>query len=150
MKKIDITRGIVSAEYEGETIYIGIVAIKKTKYVGYLDDSAKLRSNGTITGKVGSTFDLRNLNNMIGKDVIASYKVEKSGVIKKYLYFATMEELLPQISMPKKQLAKAEVTYDQTGSIATFKPTSDGKYKIVYSLRDGSGKRFVLTIKAEN
>ena len=79
---------LISAEYDGETIYIGMIAVTKTKYVGYLED-AKLKNKGTVIGKVGSTFDLRNLNSMIGQDVVASYKVEKSGIKRNYLYFAT-------------------------------------------------------------
>lgn len=139
---------ILAAEYSGETIYLGLVAIEKTKYLGYIEDG-KFKNTDSITGKVGSSFDLRNLNSMIAQDVIASYKVEKSGIVRNYLYFASLEQLAPGISMSKKSLRNAEVEYDETGSITRFKPTAKGKFKITYKLRDGSGKKFNVIFNAE-
>ena len=149
VSKNDVASAILSAEYGGETIYLGLVAIKKTKYVGYLKD-AKLEKTGKIYGKVGVEFDLRNLNSMLKEEVIASYKAEKSGSSRTYLYFADLEELAPRISCSKKLLEKAEVTYDETGSLTKFRPLSKGNYKITYKLRDGSGCSFSLTLVAEN
>ncbi|MCR4745539.1 MAG: hypothetical protein K5894_09980 [Lachnospiraceae bacterium] len=145
----DVATGVLSTEYNGEKIYLGVVALTKTKYVGYLKN-AKLTTTASVTGRVGSTFDLRNLNSMTGQDIIASYKVEKSGVKKTYLYFAKLEELAPKISLNKKGLRSADVTYDETGSITKIKPLAAGTYKITYKLRDGSGKKFTLKLIAEN
>ena len=145
----DISKAVLVAEYNGETIWLGLVGIVKTKYMGYLED-AKLKNTASVTGKVGASFDLRNLNSMIGKSVIASYKVEKNGINRNYLYFAGLEELGPGISAPDKAIKNAEVTYDETGSLVKFKPIAEGKYKITYKLRDGSGKSFKLTLIAES
>ncbi|MCR5777707.1 MAG: hypothetical protein K6G84_09885 [Lachnospiraceae bacterium] len=136
------------AKYNGESISLNFIAVPRAKTVGYIQ-SDKFRNQKTIVGKAGSTFDLRQVNNMVGDGakVFVSYKVAKKGLIKKYYSYAYLENTNPYISTPAKTIKGGTVSYDSTGSVCYFTPTEEGKYKFTYTMRDGSNKKFSITIK---
>ena len=136
--------------YDGTSISLNFIAVPKAKNVGYIQAN-KFKTKKTIVGKVGSTFDLRNVNGMVGDKakVFVSYATKKSGTIKYYYSYADLEKTNPYITVSKKAKNSGTVSADATGSIYSFTPTSAGKYKITYTMRDGSNKKFYITLKAE-
>ena len=138
------------ANYDGVSISLNFVAVPKAKNVGYIQAN-KFKTKKKIVGKVGSTFDLRNVNGMVGDKakVFVSYATKKSGTIKYYYSYADLEKTNPYITVSKKAKNGGTVSADTTGSIYSFTPNSAGEYKITYTMRDGSNKKFYITLKAE-